>query len=104
MLVDWLALTFAGSNALGNVASLGTIIAFLVAIRRYFSNTQRLEREQLQKEKAERKRASENLHRELQDTLDGLDRKAQSMDAKSFKTKGGKEIFFMNRILNHDFV
>ncbi len=102
MLVDWLTLTFTGSNALGNMASVGTITAFLIAIRKYFSNTQRLEMEHMQKEKAERKRASENLYRELLDTLEGLDR-ASNRDARSFKTKDGKEIFFVSRFLNHDF-
>lgn len=52
---------------------------------------------------AERKRASRNLCRELIDTLESLDRKKFSDNALYFKIDNGKEVFFMNRTLNHDF-
>ena len=54
-------------------------------------------------EKSERKRASNNLCRELKDTLESLDREKFKDNAMYFKTNNDKEIFFMNRTLNHDF-
>ena len=54
-------------------------------------------------ERSERRRASGNICRELKDTLEALEDKKFTYDALSFKTSDDKEVFFMNRFLNHDF-
>ena len=51
-----------------------------------------------------RTQASKNLHMELTDTLESLDRKRYEGEACYFQpTDGSKEIFFMSRKFNHDF-
>ncbi len=54
-------------------------------------------------EKAETKRASGNICRELRDTLESLDRSKFRNESIDFTTKDGKKVYFMNRVLNHDF-
>ncbi len=81
---------------LGKWASAITIISVGIAPAWYFWT-------KYQNEKDERKRASENLHTELVDTLESLDRVKYFDDADSFHTDDGQEIFYMNRNFNHDF-
>ena len=50
-----------------------------------------------------RKTAPAGICIELRDTLDGLNRDTHPEDAMSFGTGDGQNMFFVNRILNHDF-
>lgn len=52
-------------------------------------------------EGGERKRISENLHAELEDTIDALDFKRHEGDVTGLKGDGGM-FPFMNRMFNHD--
>lgn len=79
---------------LGKWASSITILSVITAVPWYFWKKS-------QDEKDERSRASKNLYKELNDTLDGLDETKHS-DLKKVKI-GDSEFFFMNRALNHDF-
>ncbi len=54
-------------------------------------------------ERNERKRASKNIHIELEDALDGLDYYKHKIDFKDVRLKSGITVKFMNRALNHDF-
>ena len=69
----------------------------------YFRQKRDSEKKILNDEEREIKRASSNICRELLNTFDALDRTKHPDESKSFKTDTGKEIFFMNRIFNHDF-
>ena len=102
-MIDWFVSPFTGSDALSNIASLATVIAVVIATKKHFADMSRMKKEQHQRETAERKRASENIDRELEDALNALDRNRNKDEALSFETKDGREIFFMNRNLNHDF-
>ena len=81
---------------LGKCISVITIISIGIAPAWYFWT-------QSQNEKAKRKQASKNLHTELIDTLESLDRKKYFDEADSFHTDDNREIFYMNRNFNHDF-
>lgn len=54
-------------------------------------------------QKAERKQASENIYRELEDTEESLDGDLYKEYAIQVKDSNGKEIYYMNRKLNNDF-
>lgn len=84
-------------------ASLITILSVIGVPIAYFSNQNKKEQERKQEGIDERNRASSNLHRELQDTIEALDRAINKENALSFIKTDGKEVFFMNRTLNHDF-
>ena len=103
MVIDWLVFTFTGSDALGNIASITTIVLFGLGLMSYRANSKRLEKEREHRVVEEREMASTNIYIELRDILYGLNRDAHSEDAMSFRTKDGQNMFFMNRIFNHDF-
>ena len=88
---------------LGKWASIFTIISLISVPIAYLLNQNKIKKVKSQKEFEERYRTSGNLYGELQDTLEALNRKQYPDDAFSFETKDGKEYFFMNRTLNHDF-
>lgn len=54
-------------------------------------------------ENSERTRASRNLYAELDNTLGALDEKSHPDNFKVVEFEDGKECYFMNRMLNHDF-
>ena len=81
---------------LGKWASVITIISIGIAPAWYFWT-------KYQNEKDKRTQASKNLHTELIDTLESLDRVKYFDDADSFHTDDNREIFYMNRNFNHDF-
>ena len=95
-LLDWIT---NDNPTLRNLASLGTVISLGVASFAYIRKQRQNDRE----EKQDVARASRNLYNELDDTLVSLDRKTYKEHAYSFKINNKKEIFFMNRHLNHDF-
>lgn len=80
----------------GKWAAVITILSVGIAPAWYFWT-------KYQNEKDKRKQASKNLHTELIDTLESLDREKYSDEADSFHTNDGREIFYMNRNFNHDF-
>jgi len=84
-------------------ASVVTIMSLIGVPIAYFAKQNQKEKERKRNEDEERYRASQNIYRELQDALEGLDRNLYRDDALSFRTKDNREIFFMNRNLNHDF-
>ena len=103
MIIDWLIFAFTGSDALVNIASVATIVLFGLGLMSYRANSKRIERETGRRMAEERKMASTNIYIELRDTLDGLNRDTHPEDALSFGTKDGQNMFFVNRIFNHDF-
>ena len=100
ILLDWAISFFADEQpVLRNAASLGSILSLGAIAITYVVK-------QIQKDKQEkqyRARVSKNLHTELIDTLESLDREKHKEDACSFKIDDKQEIFFMNRRFNHDF-
>ena len=81
---------------LGKLASAVTIGSLIMAPAIYFFKKR-------QDVKDERSRASENLHTELENALDGLNEKKHQVNLKKVKLPDGKDVYFMNRMLNHDF-
>lgn len=98
----WFVTTFAGKDLLTNWASLATIIAVIVAPVKYFNDVRKREEEKRRKEEDERSRISRNLYGELHDALDGLDEKKHAADFKVLQMTQKKDVYFMNRFLNHD--
>ena len=92
---------------ISNVSSGATIIGVVVAISALGLSYWKF----LQDKDAEKKRASKNLHTELADALRGLDEERFPDSQLCIKIKeDGEEndesvrtLYFMNRILNHDF-
>ena len=72
-----------------------TILSLVISPLVYFAR-------QWHESRAERRRASQNIYLELLDTRDGLDT-LKSRDLKMVRIHGGKEVYFMNRMFNHDF-
>ncbi len=99
---NWIVINFVGENGVSSIASVGTIIALIIAIIKYLDRSKQQETDRIEKEKNERTRASKNIHIELQDAREALDRAKYGDDAKSFILHK-KEYFFMNRTFNHDF-
>jgi hypothetical protein len=98
----WLATTFTGKDLLTNWASLATIIALIAAPVKYFNDVRKREEEKRRKEEDERSRISRNLYGELHDALDGLDEKKHATDFEVLQMTPKKDVYFMNRFLNHD--
>ena len=89
-------LLFFGNVPVELIASWVTIISLPIAVPAYFI-------QRYYDEHSEKKRATNNLCRELQDTLEGLNMKLHKEDLISFKVPNGKTFFHINRTLNHDF-
>ena len=85
------------------IAAIITILSVIISPSMYFLQRRDSEKMMLVKEERERKRASNNICRELQDTLEGLDRNKHYNRAIDFETKHGQKVFFMNRLFNHGF-
>jgi len=94
-IIDWILENFTNEFALMNWASIVTIISLVIAPFLYFV-------QKWHSESSERTRASENLFVELKDALDGLD-ETKHPDLKKVTLQDGREVYFMNRALNHDF-
>ena len=77
------------------VASIVTILSLVVTPSFYFTR-------KWHESHAERSRASQNLYIELEDTRDGLDT-TKSNDLKKVRLGKCEEVYFMNRMFNHDF-
>jgi len=95
MITDWFVSNLMGEDALGNWASLVTIVSLGIAPIAYFV-------QRWHSDKSERKRASKNLYVELNDALDGLD-ETKHPNLKKVILPDKTEVYFMNRALNHDF-
>ncbi len=85
------------------IAAIITILSVIISPSMYFLQRRDSEKMISDKEEREKKRASSNICRELQNTLDGLDRSKHHDRAMHFETKSGENVFFMNRVLNHHF-
>ena len=77
------------------LASIVTILSLVVTPSFYFAR-------RWHESRAEGLRASQNLYLELEDTRDGFDT-AKSGDLKQVRLSDEEEVYFMNRLLNHDF-
>lgn len=87
---------------LGKWASLVTILSLVGIPFAYFANQDKKDKEKKQDAKDERTRASRNLYGELKDALDALDDDKHQEDSTKVSIKGKKDVYFMNRFMNHD--
>ena len=85
------------------LTNFATLISLIIVSAIHFTTQKKTKKEKQIKEAKELSQASSNLHRELKDTCEGLNRTVYKNDALSFETPDEKEFFFMNRTLNHDF-
>ena len=94
-ILGWLAIQFAGEQAIGNYASIATTLVVIYSVIKYFKNRNK-----------DRKQASKNLYLELKDTLRSLDGQKHESDSYgvNIKNKEGKneKVYFINRDFNHD--
>ena len=87
---------FDENTLVSRLASLGGAVTLAVLPIAFFAKRFRDGRN-------ERSKVSSTLYRELQDTLNSLDADKYPNDAYSFKINNNRDVYFMNRFLNHDF-